>query len=180
MSAREQTDVTVAVATVDRPDALGRCLDSILAGQTQPRELIVVDQGHDDRAATIIRDRDAADTLLRYVRQETRGLAASRNAGLAAANCSVVAFTDDDCVPSPGWVAAVARVFSAPNPPHAVTGPVLPLPGKPDGYAVSSRTSLARVDYVGRHPPWLGSAPVAGCGFATATRMPSRCSHAGW
>ncbi len=155
MRAREQADVTVAVATVDRPDALRRCLDAILAGEVRPRELIVVDQGDDDRAATLMRDREAAETVMRYVRQEARGLSASRNAGLVAANCRVVAFTDDDCVPSPGWIAAVARVFSAPNPPDAVTGPVLPLAGRRDGYAVSSRTSLERVDYVGRHPPWM-------------------------
>ncbi len=155
MSAREQADVTVAVATVDRPDALGRCLDAILTGDVRPRELIVVDQGHDDRAPAIIRERDTGDTLLRYIRQKARGLAASRNAGLLAADSPVVAVTDDDCVPSSSWVAAVAREFSAPNAPQAVTGPVLPLPGKRDGYAVSSRTSLERVDYRGRHSPWL-------------------------
>lgn len=154
MSAREQADVTVAVATVDRPDALGRCLDAILTGEVQPRELIVVDQGHDDRAPAIIRERDAGGTLLRYIRQEAHGLAASRNAGLLAADCPVIAVTDDDCVPSSSWIAAVARVFSAPNGPQAVTGPVLPLPGKRNGYAVSSRTSLVRVDYRGRHAPW--------------------------
>jgi len=155
VSAPEQANVTVAVATVDRPDALGRCLDAILTAEVQPRELIVVDQGRDDRAPAIVRDRDGGNTLIRYVRQEARGLAASRNAGLLAADCPVLAVTDDDCVPSPGWVAAIARAFSDPDSPQAVTGPVLPLPGKRDGYAVSSRTSLDRVDYSGRHSPWL-------------------------
>jgi glycosyltransferase involved in cell wall biosynthesis len=155
MSASEQADVTVAVATVDRPDALGRCLDAILRGDVRPRELIVVDQGHDDQAPAIVRERDTGETLMRYIRQDARGLAASRNAGLLAAQCPVVAVTDDDCVPSSSWIAAVARGFSAANAPQAVTGPVLPLPGKGQGYAVSSRTSLERVDYQGRHAPWL-------------------------
>jgi GT2 family glycosyltransferase len=152
---RQQANMTVAVATMDRPGALARCLDAILTGDQQPRELIVVDQGHDDRAAATVRDRDPGDALIRYVKQETRGLAASRNVALAAGECPVVAVTDDDCVPSPGWVAALERVFSSPNAPDAVTGPVLPLADRDNGYSLSSRTSLERVDYSGHQAPWL-------------------------
>ena len=43
-------DVSVAIATMNRPAALARCVEAILDGDMKPAELIVVDQG--DHAAT--------------------------------------------------------------------------------------------------------------------------------
>jgi GT2 family glycosyltransferase len=40
-----------------------------------------------------------------------RGLSAARNTGILASNASVVAFTDDDCVPHMDWVAQLAAVL---------------------------------------------------------------------
>ena len=48
-----QTDlapISVAISTRARPDALGRCLDALLAGERLPAEIVVVDQSRDDRS----------------------------------------------------------------------------------------------------------------------------------
>jgi GT2 family glycosyltransferase len=43
------------------------------------------------------------------------GLAAARNAGVAVACAPIVAFTDDDCEPEPGWLAALLAAFVDPR-----------------------------------------------------------------
>src|SRR5262249_26764349 len=130
---RARVDVTIAVATLDRPDSLSRCLDAILSGAMQPHEIVVVDQGSDRRSETVVRDREDAGVPVRYLRDSASGLSASRNAALAAAETDVVATTDDDCVPGPAWLPAIADAFSGADPPVAVTGPVLPLGDEADG-----------------------------------------------
>jgi len=142
-------DLTVAVATLDRPQGLARCLEALALGTVQPAEVIVVDQG--EGAAPVLE----RGLPVRYLRQERRGLAASRNLALAEARHPVLAVTDDDCVPDPGWVAALDRALQSPDL-DAVTGRVLPLgPEQPGLYAVSSRTSSSPADFAGRALPWL-------------------------
>lgn len=150
-------DITVAIATRHRPDAVLRCLDALLGGDALPLEIIVVDQSTDDRTEAAMAARRSVDlpsAALRYVRDTARGLSASRNCALRHARARIVAVTDDDCVPAPGWVAAISGAFASSSP-AAVSGPVLPLgPERPGWYAVSSRTQTQRTMYRGRAIPW--------------------------
>jgi GT2 family glycosyltransferase len=156
MSVASRLDVTVAIATIDRPASLARCLDAILGGHALPGEIVIVDQSASQDTAALVGSRAAASPVpLRFIRQPRRGLAASRNLALAHASGRVVAFTDDDCVPDPEWIARIAAAFDAPSPPHAVSGRILPLgPERPGFYAVSSRPSTIRRTYRGRTLPW--------------------------
>ncbi|MFB3908364.1 MAG: glycosyltransferase family 2 protein [Candidatus Eisenbacteria bacterium] len=102
--------VSVVVPTYRRPALLARCLDA-LAEQDLGRsafEVIVVDDGRCDASLQVVADRSRRSRLaLRYLRLVShRGPAAARNAGWRAAAAAIVAFTDDDCVPSPGWLRA--------------------------------------------------------------------------
>ncbi|HEX5761377.1 MAG TPA: glycosyltransferase [Thermoanaerobaculia bacterium] len=152
MNAR--AEVTVAVATLDRPDGLRRCLTALAEGTLRPAEVVVVDQGSGAEGAVAAARQAGLEVV--HLRQERRGLAASRNAAWARAAQPFVAVTDDDCVPDAGWVAALARAFAAADAPDAVTGRVLPLGADEPGlYAVSSRTGAARADFAGRALPWL-------------------------
>jgi glycosyltransferase involved in cell wall biosynthesis len=148
-------DATVAIATAGRPSSLALCLDAVLAGAAQPREIIVVDQSGDDDSSEVVTARGGGPTSIRYLRQATRGLSASRNAALDAAETAVVALTDDDCVPSPGWLAAIVAAFASEAPPQAVTGRVLPLGDERDGYAVASRERDEPAEFRGFTAPWL-------------------------
>jgi GT2 family glycosyltransferase len=51
---------------------------------------------------------------VRVVRAERPGLSRARNIGLAATSAPLVAFTDDDCRPTPGWAEALAEAFVNP------------------------------------------------------------------
>ena len=148
--------VSAAIATLDRPEALARCLDALLSGAVLPAEVIVVDQSANDATKAMIEQRRAGAVPILYTRQQRRGLSASRNAALGQVSCPVVAVTDDDCVPDPGWIAAIERAFASPAAPDAVTGRILPLgPHVPGTYGIALRQSRVRADFSGRVLPWL-------------------------
>jgi len=75
----------------------------------QPFEVVLVDDGSpDDTWATIEELSRSSSIPVRGLRMTTQsGPAAARNAGWRAARGSVVLFTDDDCVPQPGWLATL-------------------------------------------------------------------------
>lgn len=147
--------LAVAIATVDRPEALARCLDALAAGSAPPQDVLVVDQGRNPATRAVVEER--ADRLpLRRLAQEQRGLSASRNLALRETEGDALAVTDDDCVPSARWVAAVVEAFGAAPAIAGVTGPMLPYgPEAPGRAAVSSRASGTRASWHGRPPPWL-------------------------
>jgi glycosyltransferase involved in cell wall biosynthesis len=96
-------EVSVIIPVRDGESMIGACLDAIAAQRLDvPFEIIVVDDGSVDRTAQIVAAHPAAPTL---VAQDPSGSYAARNAGLAAARGRVLAFTDADCVPGPGWLA---------------------------------------------------------------------------
>lgn len=150
-------DVTVAVATAGRARSVARCLDAVLAGTLRPGELLVVDQSDDDETSDVVMKlRDRTQVPIVYLRQERRGLSASRNAAIEAAGAPIVALTDDDCVPSPGWLSALVAGFTrGGEAAQSVTGRVLPLGEPTQGYAVSSRTDEERAEFSGFTYPWL-------------------------
>ncbi|HEX7120000.1 MAG TPA: glycosyltransferase [Longimicrobiales bacterium] len=158
--------IAVAVPTRDRPEPLARCVDTLLAGDVGPGEVLVVDQSRDDATLRAIEARRCAGAPIRYLRIPPRGLSAARNAAAAATERPILAFTDDDCVPARGWVATLDRVFAESTELAAVTGPVLPLgPARPGLHAVSGRTSAVRAEYRVRALPWR-----VGTGGNTAVR----------
>jgi glycosyltransferase involved in cell wall biosynthesis len=160
MNAATRAGVTVAVSTIDRPDSLVRCITAILDGQVLPAEIVIVDQGADSTTADVVLGKQWDRIVpLRYIQQHRRGLAASRNLALAYATQPIIAFTDDDCVPHPEWLAQIVAAFGGPEQPHAVTGRIEPLgPERPGFYAVSSRLSSCRSVYRGFALPWgIGS-----------------------
>jgi GT2 family glycosyltransferase len=100
---------SIVVPTFARSRQLADCLAG-LGRLDYPRdryEVIVVDDG----STTPPRDAidAAADTLdTRLVCQRHAGPASARNTGAAQARGTYLAFTDDDCLPAPGWLKALA------------------------------------------------------------------------
>lgn len=114
--------VSVIVPTYNRPERLGACLNA-LARLDAPEggfEVVVVDDGSPVHAASVaapFRDRLAVEVI----RQENAGPAAARNRGAARARGALLAFTDDDCQPSTGWLRAYAEAARE-RPGHLLIG----------------------------------------------------------
>ena len=84
-------------------------------------EVVVVDDGSADVRAVerVVETHEG----VQLVRLDGRGPAAARNAGIRTARADVVLLTDDDCVPAPGWAAALAAAVGETGMPatyHAV------------------------------------------------------------
>jgi GT2 family glycosyltransferase len=134
----------VVVPTWNRPAGLRRALNG-LAVQADPGaqwEVAVVASAGGGRAVEAVVDsfRDHVPAPLRVEEELEPGASRARNRGLARAR-RVVAFLDDDCVPEPGWLAAV-------------TAPVLAGAWAGAGGRVVADPAVPR-------PRWLGEALLA-------------------
>jgi glycosyltransferase involved in cell wall biosynthesis len=100
--------VTIVVPTSNRPEKLQGCLQALarLDYPSDRLEIVVVDDGSvADLGPVCVAGPDAPP--VRLLRQPRSGPAAARNAGAGAATGDVLAFTDDDCRPDPGWLRAL-------------------------------------------------------------------------
>lgn len=112
---------SVVVCTRDRPAELARCLAALSRLEGPPFEVLVIDNAsRDDSTRRIVEQ-----TPYRYVREDLPGLDRARNRGISEARNDLIAFTDDDTEPEPGWLAALTRAFADPRV-AGVTGQVLP------------------------------------------------------
>ena len=100
--------VSLVIATFNHARLLGGAIDSALAQTLHGVDVIVVDDGStDDTQAVLARYAGR----VRVLRQPNRGLAAARNAGLAAARGTYVAFLDADDVMAPAKLAEQVAVL---------------------------------------------------------------------
>jgi glycosyltransferase involved in cell wall biosynthesis len=115
--------VVVCAASAEREALLRGCVRSLLSGVRAPDEvLVVVDQNPALEASVASWLPPAA----RLLRSASRGISASRNAGMRAATSEVVAFVDDDAVVEPDWLARVMDPFEASSDVIGAGGAVLP------------------------------------------------------
>jgi GT2 family glycosyltransferase len=138
--------VSVVVATRDGAERLPALLRA-LAEQTLARdryEVIVVDDGSRDGTVRVL---DGADVDRRLDHDSPRGPAAARNTGWRAARAPLVAFTDDDCRPEPGWVEAGLAAHGA-HPSALVQGRTRPEPAD-EPKLDNPRARSIRVDRLG-------------------------------
>ncbi|MGH7193700.1 MAG: glycosyltransferase family 2 protein [Candidatus Saccharimonadales bacterium] len=128
--------ISVVIHTYHRHDLLRRCLAALAAQRFEGSyEVIVADDADDDSTRRLVETEAAtAAYRLRYVPVgATHGPAAARNAGWQAAEGKFIAFTDDDCLPQPGWLdAGVEALIGGAD---AAWGRLeMPLPPRPTDY----------------------------------------------
>jgi GT2 family glycosyltransferase len=136
-------DISVVVATHDRRERLAALLAGLRAQSLGPErfEVVVVDDASSDGSAELLEaERQRGELALRWVREETgRGPASARNRGWRMAQAPLVAFTDDDCVPVPGWLEALLALAATDE--HAIVqGRTLPNPDERDALGPFAKT----------------------------------------
>ena len=124
--------VSVVCSTYRRAALLPR-LVTALAAQDMPAdefEVVIVDNGsNDDTSAVLDQLARTAPFHLRVLRNPVnQGAGGGRNMGWRAATAPVVAFTDDDCRPTRGWLAAGTRALERAGTDAFVVGPTEPDP----------------------------------------------------
>jgi GT2 family glycosyltransferase len=135
--------ISVVVATHDRPLRLARLLAGLRAQTLAPDrfEVVVVNDGSGPATADVLAAPSEAGALaLHTVRHERAlGPGAARNTGWRAAQAPLIAFTDDDCVPTARWLEEILLVHRA-HPRAVIQGPTQPDPAELPGAGVFSRT----------------------------------------
>ncbi len=97
--------VTVVIPVRDRADLLDRCLGALVPQLGPGADVVVIDDGSTDGSGDVAR-RWARQGAVTVLDGAGRGAVAARSRGIAESTGEIVAFTDSDCVPAPGWLAA--------------------------------------------------------------------------
>ena len=105
-------EVSVVICTCDRPDSL-RDLLTVLDHQIHRAFEVVVVKGPGDETVNDVLI--AYDGRIRVAEHGERNLSASRNLGLSLARGEVVAFCDDDALPTSGWLRDLLNGFDGPG-----------------------------------------------------------------
>jgi len=135
--------ISVIVPTYNRARVLPYLFQA-LAHQFYPAdrmELIVVDNSSSDNTEDVVkRWAEVLPFEVRFYRKDNKGPAASRNYGAARAHGEIVAFTDSDCLPVPGWLRGAAREFGEGA--GIVCGPFIPVHREGEGVLIAQQPAI--------------------------------------
>lgn len=105
--------VSIVIPTCNRPDLLSLCLDhlsrSIQASGRTDIEVVITDDSADARTQLLIQEQYP---WARWFAGPRGGPARNRNSGVAHASGKWIFFTDDDCLPTVGWVGAFLKAIA--------------------------------------------------------------------
>lgn len=148
-STGELPAASLIIPSVNRQQLLTETVESVLAGEDVPAEIIVVDQSA--RANDALASRTSTRCDVRYVRTPEVGVSRARNTGIRLARHSLLGFIDDDIRVRPGWFRCLVRAAVSAGPRAVITGRVLPeKPATPGGFVPSTITDEEPVVYEGR------------------------------
>jgi glycosyltransferase involved in cell wall biosynthesis len=145
-------DVSIVISTYNRSSLLEGALRALLS-QTPAGvdyEILVVDNNSTDRTRPLVETLAAQNPeKLKYIFEPKQGLSYGRNAGIAAANAAIIAFTDDDVRVAADWVWRVKSGFEANPDIDFLGGKVVPRwPADPPTWLTKANWSpLALLDY---------------------------------
>jgi len=99
--------ISVIVVAYNAERTIARCLESLCTLDFPSYEILVVDDGSTDGTCGICREYRSVN----LIRAAHGGPSRARNLGVRAARGHLVAFTDSDCIPAPGWLTELLRGF---------------------------------------------------------------------
>jgi O-antigen biosynthesis protein len=132
---------SVVVPTRGGRPRLRETLRAVLVQSPAPAEVIVVESGGSTVEAAAL----CAELGITYLAEPRGGESRARNLGARHAEAEVVLFTDDDAIPEPGWLAALAAEFGQAEV-GAAAGRVVapPGPGEDEAMRIAAWMGLTR------------------------------------
>ena len=121
--------ISVIIATRDRARLLEATLDALCAQRFPgcPFEILIVDNASVDATPDVVAAAARRSSVpVVYLIEQKSGKSHALNTAIAHARGDLLVFTDDDVMPSPGWLAAYAQAFSEPDVDYAA-GRIQPL-----------------------------------------------------
>ena len=101
--------VSIIVPVYNNSDGIQNLLKA-LKSQNYPQDrydVLIVDNGSKDDTLNVIQAAiDDLDNFQLLIEDNIKGSYAARNKGVLAANGSILAFTDSDCIPIPSWISS--------------------------------------------------------------------------
>lgn len=104
--------VSVIVPCYNAAATIDATLTSVLRQSVGEIEVVCIDDGSTDATLALIEARAATDARVRVTSQPNGGVAAARNAGIAASRARFVAFIDADDLWEPEHLASALRHFA--------------------------------------------------------------------
>ena len=108
MSESENPLVSIVLCCHNRRDYLRTTLESVLAQNYAPIELIVMDDGSTDGSDQVVRE---VAPNARYFYQESQGIAVARSNASALAKGDFIAYQDDDDLMPPGRISTLMELL---------------------------------------------------------------------
>lgn len=102
--------VVVCAHTMRRWDHLRQAVASV--AEQEPGQIVVV-VDHNEELLWRASEEFSDAAVVENPRQQ--GISGARNAGIERADRPIVVFLDDDAIAQPGWLAAIARAYCAPD-----------------------------------------------------------------
>lgn len=93
---------SIVIPLYNKGPWIGDTLNSVLNQSFQDFELVVVDNGSTDNGASVVRS--FADSRIRLIQQENKGVSHARNVGIQAAQAVNIAFLDADDLWGPNFL----------------------------------------------------------------------------
>lgn len=136
-------NISIIICTRNRAQQLIQCLQSLEKLNPLPQEILVVDNAPNSDAT---REIVSQFPQVQYILEPSPGLSIARNTGIRHSQGEIIAFTDDDVVVHPGWLAGLQSAFAEANI-MAVTGLMLPAELETEAQVSFHQNSESRWEY---------------------------------
>lgn len=96
MKQEEKDLVSVVIPVYNGEKELGRCIDSILKQTYKDLQILIIDDGSEDKSLSIARSYEKNDNRISVFHQKNQGVSAARNLGIQKAEGNYLTFVDGD------------------------------------------------------------------------------------
>lgn len=103
--------VSIIIPIYNTAKYLPRCLDSVISQTYKNLEVILVDDGSNDKSGQIADDYAKKDKRIKVIHQQNQGQSAARNTGLQAATGEYISFIDSDDEVAPTFIAQLITAY---------------------------------------------------------------------